>query len=186
MRRNKMKNILLGISRLIVLTFICILAIFVLTMKASGGEPKLFGHQMKVVVSGSMEPTFETGSIIIHKLIDEPKIFQPDDIITFQTGDKLITHRIINTIDVNGDILYETKGDNNKTADAEYVKPEQIVGQYASITIPKLGYIVRYVHSKLGAALLLAVPGLLLVMSGLHTIYTSIRNEEVQNASELI
>lgn len=180
---GKMKKIILDIGRFIGLTMICLLAIVVLSMKASGGEPKIFGHQMKVVVSGSMEPTLETGSIIINKLIEDTTTFQPKDIITFQSGNKLVTHRIINTLEVNGETLYETKGDNNKSADNGYVKSEHIVGKYASITVPKLGYVVNYFNSKLGAALLLAIPGLLLIFSGSWSIYSSIRQVETQNAS---
>ena len=39
----------------------------VISSKASGGEPQVFGYQLKTVLSGSMEPAFNTGSIIAVK-----------------------------------------------------------------------------------------------------------------------
>ena len=47
-----------------------LMAFLVVSSKASGGEPQAFGYQLKTVLSGSMEPTFKTGSIIAVKPVE--------------------------------------------------------------------------------------------------------------------
>src|SRR5690625_1226001 len=46
-------------------------AAIVLSTKLASGDPKVFGHQMKTVLSGSMEPGIQTGSIIAVKPVGD-------------------------------------------------------------------------------------------------------------------
>ena len=64
---------------------------------------------------------------------------------------KIITHRIIGVKDTNGKVMYETKGDNNNGPDLEPVLAENVVGKYADITVPYVGYLLNYANSKAGA-----------------------------------
>ena len=61
------KKIMSVLTVLVILT----LAVVVIAVKASGGEPTILGYQFKTVLSGSMEPTFQTGSIITIKLTEK-------------------------------------------------------------------------------------------------------------------
>ena len=141
------------------------MAFLVVSSKASGGEPQAFGYQLKTVLSGSMEPTFKTGSVIAVKPLntEERKTLKEDDVITFQESeDILVTHRIIGVTTSGEHVMYETKGDNNNAADMEPVLAENVVAQYAEFTIPYLGYFIDFAQSKEGGAILLIGPGLLL------------------------
>lgn len=60
-------NIVSGILMILLIS----VATVVVISKASGGEPQLFGYQIKTVLSGSMEPDIQTGSIIGVKLAEE-------------------------------------------------------------------------------------------------------------------
>ncbi|MCM3392400.1 signal peptidase I SipW [Cytobacillus oceanisediminis] len=162
------------------LMLLCLLAIWVISSKASGGEPSLIGYQAKAVLSGSMEPTFMTGSIIIVKQPD--RNLKKEDIITFKSGDKLITHRIIEVKKTKAGVLYQTKGDNNDAPDMEYVQPENITGKYVGFTIPYAGYAAEFAASKEGSALLLFIPGLLLMLSAARTIFLALKEYETKNA----
>lgn len=157
------------------------LVFVVLSSKVSGGEPTILGYQVKTVLSGSMEPTFYTGSIIINELPSKDGIYKKGDVITFQSDEKLITHRIKGVHDANGKKLYETKGDHNNAPDLGYVQPDNIVGKYTGITIPKAGYIISYATSKIGSALLLFIPGLLLVLSSAFSIFRAVKEVEKNN-----
>ena len=53
--------------------------------------------------------------------------------------------------DTNGKVMYETKGDNNNGPDLEPVLAENVVGKYADITVPYVGYLLNYANSKAGA-----------------------------------
>lgn len=150
----------------------------VISSKASGGEPQIFGYQVKTVLSGSMEPTFMTGSVIAVKPLnqEESKSLAKDDIITFQTADDmLITHRVMDVVKSGDQVMYETKGDNNNAPDLDLVLSDNVRGQYANFTVPYIGYFINFSQSKAGSAILMVVPGLLLLGYAGYTIYTTLR-----------
>jgi signal peptidase I len=148
-----------------ILFLLLIFMIFiVVSSKASGGEPNFLGYQLKTVLSGSMEPTFMTGSVIAVKPLQNPVNLKNDDIITFkESEDKLITHRIIDVKKSGEQTLYVTKGDNNRSKDSNPVIAQNVVAKYSGFTIPYVGYFLDYAKSKNGSALMLILPGLLLL-----------------------
>jgi signal peptidase len=46
-------------------------AALVIPAKISGEQPEIFGYQLKSVLSGSMEPGIQTGSVIAIKSLEE-------------------------------------------------------------------------------------------------------------------
>lgn len=76
----------------------------------------------------------------------------------------------------NGKVMYETKGDNNNGPDLKPVLAENVIGKYADITVPYVGYLLSYASSKAGAALLLIIPGVCLLMYSVITIFSAIRS----------
>ncbi|MGG1573159.1 signal peptidase I [Fictibacillus sp. NRS-1165] len=170
------------ISRIISFTLLATLlfmAFVVISSKASGGEPTVVGYQLKTVLSGSMEPGIHTGSIIAIKPGGDMTRFQKGDVITFKASeDKLITHRIDEVQGKGKSLRFVTKGDNNDAPDREPVLPSNVVGEYKGFTIPYIGYFMNFAQSKEGAALLLVLPGLLLLIYSGVTIWKAIREIE--------
>ncbi|MEK5214615.1 signal peptidase I SipW [Psychrobacillus sp. FSL H8-0487] len=160
-------NIVSGILMILLIS----VATVVVISKASGGEPQLFGYQIKTVLSGSMEPDIQTGSIIGVKLAEEKNNFKKGDVITFQEEKILITHRITEVVESGDSILYRTKGDNNNAEDMNPVISDNVVAQYTGFTVPYVGYFVNFSQSKNGALLLL-IPGFLLLIYSAYTIWT--------------
>jgi len=153
------------------------LAFIVISSKASGGDPTVMGYQFKTVLSGSMEPTFLTGSIIAIEPTKDGSKYKKDDVITFKESDKkIVTHRIIDVKNVNGKVMYETKGDNNNGPDLKPVLAENVIGKYGNITVPYVGYLLNYANSKAGAALLLIIPGICLLGYSAISIFSAIRS----------
>ncbi|NMH67629.1 signal peptidase I [Bacillus sp. RO3] len=143
-----------------------IMVFLVISSRASGGEPKAFGYQFKSVLSGSMEPTFKTGSIIAVKPLDENQkaSLGENDVITFNKNEtEVVTHRIIDVIKQESGTLYVTKGDSNKDKDLSPVLSDNVMAIYEGFTIPYLGYVVSFAQSPKGTALLLIIPGILLL-----------------------
>jgi signal peptidase I len=158
------------IGRGMFIVILCLVAFVVLSSRISGGAPTVLGYQVKAVLSGSMEPTFQTGSIIGIETKDKHTSYQKGDVITFNMDGKVITHRITDVKKQNGQAVYKTKGDNNDGEDRWTVSPQNIIGLYKGFTIPYVGFALNYSSSKLGAALLLFVPGLLLFISAFISI----------------
>ncbi|MGA5689250.1 signal peptidase I SipW [Cytobacillus pseudoceanisediminis] len=167
-----LSNMLTIILFLLLVTMVFI----VISSKASGGEPQIFGNQLKTVLSGSMEPTFKTGSIIAVKPVDDPSAIKKDDVITYvQEDGSFVTHRVIEVIKNGENTMFQTKGDNNEDMDSQPVLSQNVSAVYTGITIPYLGYLIDFAKSSKGTAMLLIIPGILLLgYSGL-TIYQAIR-----------
>ncbi|KQL43466.1 signal peptidase [Brevibacillus choshinensis] len=175
------------ISRIVTWIFAAILIVMasaVVVSKASDGEPKFFGFQMKGVLSGSMEPTFMTGSVIVIKPGGDMNRFQKGDVITFRVADdKLVTHRVVDVLKNGQNVSYVTKGDNNQKADPEPVRAENIVGQYMGITVPNLSYLLDFVRSKTGAVILMITPGVFLLGYSILSIRKAINQLESKAAN---
>lgn len=162
-------------------TVLIVLTIMVISSRASGGEPELFGYQIKTVLSGSMEPTFQTGSIIATKALDDKTTLKVNDIITYKEDEQnIVTHRIIDVIKNGDSIMYKTKGDNNEDEDTNPVLSENVVAKYTGFTIPFIGYFLDFASKPIGTAILLIVPGLLLLIYSSLTIWQAIKEIEAR------
>ncbi len=113
---------------------------------------RLLGIQVYVVLSGSMEPKYPTGSLLYITDVD-PDTLEVDDVITFQLTDTMTaTHRIIELVPDEDDptvIRFRTKGDNNKVVDTSLVDKEAVVGK-AVFCIPYLGFLATYIQQPPG------------------------------------
>jgi signal peptidase I len=92
----------------------------------------------RVIISGSMEPTIKTGSLVIVVPQDE---YHEGDIISFQ--DPVIgrnDHRIVGVVKSNGTTYFVTKGDAARMADQTLVPIDKVEGKIVLI-FPYLGYI---------------------------------------------
>lgn len=144
-----MKQKILKILKIVVI-IICVIFAIVLIKKIINKEeiPFITNQNSYVVLSGSMEPEISIGDIVISKKTSIDEI-RKGDIITFNTQNMMVTHRVVEiTNDEGGRIRYITKGDNNNANDIGTIGFENIVGKYSS-KIPKLGYVVLFIQKYL-------------------------------------
>jgi signal peptidase len=168
-------NIITGILFLVLIFMVVV----VVSSKVSGGEPQVFGYQFKTVFSGSMEPGIKTGSIIAVKSGGDMTRFKQDDVITFmQDKDVLVTHRITEVIKNGNQVMYRTKGDNNKVEDLNPVQSGNIVAQYKGFTVPYLGYFMDFTNSKNGAFIFI-IPGILMLCYSIIVIWRTFVQIEI-------
>jgi len=157
-----MKNILKGFAIFIILFFG--FSLFLLSTHFGG-------WRAFIVMSGSMEPIIKTGSLVITQQI-RPTILKTDDIITFISPTKkrkFITHRIA-AVKHNGSVtIFKTKGDKNKSQDNWQLAGGGVVGKVVW-TIPYVGYFFTFSKTRIGIALLILVPSLLILVSELQTL----------------
>ncbi|WP_414617179.1 signal peptidase I SipW [Virgibacillus sp. M23] len=176
---KKLIHLLRKFMSCLLIAMIIIFAFAVITSKVKGEESTIFGYQIKSVLSGSMEPTFQTGSIIAIKPGTEQSMYKKGDVITFRTKEeKMITHRIVEVKQAEEQQVYTTKGDNNDGVDVEPVLTQNIIGEYTGFTVPYVGYLLNFAKSKVGTAVLLIVPGVILLLYGLFSMFQAIRGIE--------
>ncbi len=157
-------SVLGNVVFVVLLLMMATLSFFLIQSRISGGVPQVAGYQMYIVLSGSMNPEFDTGSLAFVKEID-PQVIVVGDIITFrgQSGsDTLTTHRVVEVLRDDG-LKFVTRGDANNVNDPNPVLAENIVGTVTG-SIPYLGYMMSFVQTRTGLILLIFVPGVLIIL----------------------
>lgn len=141
-----------------------VVAVVVLALLLVG--VRLFGMQVFTVLSGSMEPTYQTGSLIYVKDVDYMELGE-GDVITFMLDENTVaTHRIVGVVPDENDpsvIRYRTKGDANNTEDGMLVHCNNVLGQPV-FSIPKLGYVANYVQNPPGTYIAISGAAILMLL----------------------
>lgn len=151
-KRRKIFNLikrLLAISIAVILIPIiiyCILLIFQ-TSVLNKDMPTIFGKEVFIMVSESMEPEINVGDIVILEKYDNQEL-KIGNIISYKYNEEIITHRIIGIIEIQDKIIYKTKGDNNLQNDEISIEKSDIIGVYSN-KIPALGSIFLLLRSEI-------------------------------------
>ena len=119
------------------------------------------GSRLFTVMSGSMEPTIHTGSLIF---VFPADTYEVGDIVTRTTdkADVSVTHRIAEKTTRNGQTFYRTKGDANGAMDGESVPESSLMGTVRFV-IPWLGFAVNFAKTELGFVLLILIPAVIII-----------------------
>src|SRR5699024_11712895 len=102
--------------------------------------PRVMGCEALTVLTGSMEPTYAPGDVVVSVPRDG---YAVGDVVTFQpvSGDPtLVTHRIV-AVQLGGPegTMYVTRGDANG-ADDDPIKAEQVMGEVL-YHVPYVGHL---------------------------------------------
>lgn len=142
-----------------IIAIIILLIIYMGYMKYVKHEKNIsiLGFRQYIVATGSMEPKYNVGDLIIIKETPEEEI-KIGDIINYisENGADTITHRVTDIIEKDGQTYYQTKGDNNNAEDPELVKYSQVKGILV-FKISKLGTAITKLFTGTGIAILFAV-----------------------------
>lgn len=127
---------------------------------------RLVGLTPYVVLSGSMEPTYHTGSLIYVKKVD-PFTIEAGTPITFMMDeDTIATHRVVGVVPDEEDstvIRFRTKGDANDAEDGTLVHYKNVIGTPV-FSIPYLGYVSDYITNPPGMYIGFTVLGVIILM----------------------
>lgn len=150
---------LLNILRVALTVILCMVLLANLWLLASRlllheALPKLFGYSQAIVLSGSMEPAFSAGDMLI---FEEAPRYAVRDVVIFRQDDAFVTHRIVR--EENGGFV--TQGDANNAADKALVEPSRIEGRMIAV-IPGIGGLLTFLRTPLGL-LILILGGILLI-----------------------
>lgn len=105
------------------------------------------GMRLYCVQTGSMEPTYPVGSMIVVEKVDAGQL-SDGDVVTYSINNgTVVTHRVIG-IDKENRLL-TTKGDNNDVADSSAVSFENVIGR-VKFGIPYVGYAVLMLNTNFG------------------------------------
>ncbi|WP_110111694.1 signal peptidase I [Bacillus sp. CGMCC 1.16541] len=118
--------------------------LFSICLLISFGITLLMGWNFHIVVTDSMRPTMEKGSVAITKPVSQAKEEElVGEIILFQHQQvhQNVMHRVERTdLNEEGSFSFVTKGDANRVEDHLTIKLEDIDGVYVA-HIPVIGYV---------------------------------------------
>jgi signal peptidase len=121
----------------------------------------VLAQHLNVVVSGSMEPVFYRGDVVVIEKTNflgiqevNPSDLKVGDIIIYQATwfPEPVIHRIVSIQKgSDGQTYYVTKGDNNPKPDQSLVSTSQVQAKVVSLgnqplIIPKIGYITLWIR----------------------------------------
>lgn len=141
---------------------------------------RLVGLQVFTVLSGSMEPTYHTGSLIYVKEVD-PYTIEEGTVITFMLSeDTIATHRVVAVVPDETDstvVRFQTKGDANADVDGSLVHYKNVIGTPV-FTVPYLGFFANYIQTAPGKYVALAGGALILLLAFLPDLFSDDEEDE--------
>ena len=142
---------------------------------------RLVGLRPMCVLSGSMEPTYHTGSLIYVKPC-APEDVQVGDPITFVLNEDLdvVTHRVV-SIDAENQHFY-TKGDANDAPDGAPVYFKNLIGRPV-FTIPYLSYVSHWISNPPGMYLAIALALVLIILTFLPDVLRKASEADARDAA---
>ncbi|MFM6847884.1 MAG: signal peptidase I [Terrabacter sp.] len=144
--------------------------------------PSLLGFQRYIITGGSMQGTYDKGSVVFDKVVPTSQL-RVGDVITYippaSSGvTNLVTHRIISMEQGHKGIVYRTKGDANPSIDPwtfTLDRAEQAVVQF---NVPHVGWVLLYLADPSHRKLIVGVPAGIIALLSVLEAFRNARREK--------
>ena len=117
-----------------ILIIVCVLiAAVIILQKVSNSNKSIAGYRIFRVITGSMEPEYDVGEVVISKEVDPKSIKVGDDIVYLgsygEYSGKIIMHEVVAIdTDENGNLNFHAKGLHSSSVEDPQIKESQIYG----------------------------------------------------------
>lgn len=130
---KKTLKIILNIAYQILTIMCVILTIIIVLQKATNSNKTIFGYRIFRVVTGSMEPEYDIGEVVICKEVDSKDIKVGDDIVYLgrygEYNGKIIMHEVTSIErDENNNLNFHAKGLHTASVEDPQIGISQIFG----------------------------------------------------------
>ena len=135
-KNSKMKKVLKIVFKILyqILVILClIVAAVIVLQKVTDSNRSIAGYRVFRVITGSMEPEYGVGEVVISKEVDPRNIKVGDDIVYLGTygeySGKIIMHSVVAIDeDENGNLNFHAKGLHSSSVEDPQIKESQIYG----------------------------------------------------------
>ena len=151
MKENKALKLIGNILYILLFVIIVLMLVVVILQRVSDNSISLGGYRLFTVATGSMEPKYEVGDILISKEIDQNDIKVGDDIVyrgkEGSFNGKVVTHQVVSIRDEEGNKKIITKGIANTEEDPE-IDGTQVYGKviYKVQTLSFISQIIKNIY----------------------------------------
>ena len=117
-----------------ILVVVClVVAAVIILQKVTDSNRSIAGYRIFRVITGSMEPEYDVGEVVISKEVNPNSIKVGDDIVYLGTygeyNGKIIMHSVIAIdTDKNGNLNFHAKGLHSSSVEDPQIKANQIYG----------------------------------------------------------
>lgn len=157
---NKFIKFLLKFIKVVVWIFVLLVIFVILVQRIFNNRVSIGSFRMFTVVTGSMEPVYKVGEVVISKEVDPSTIKKGDDVVYLgeknDFKDKIVTHRVIKIEKKDNEYYFTTKGIANDYSDP-VISSDQIYGKVVYKPVV-LSFLSGILNTKLGFYLLIFVP----------------------------
>ena len=183
-KNNKVFKICSIVFKVIIFIAMIGFILSVCLQRFSNNKLSIFNFRMFTVISGSMEPKYKIGDVLIAKEIDPSKIKVGDNISYLgkvnSFKDKVVTHQVVGIDKIDDKYYFHTKGLANLVEDP-LVSSDQIYGKviYKCVII---SFVYKIVSTNIGFYLFIIIPILYIISS--EIISTLLEKEEKKRNKE--
>lgn len=166
-KNNKVFKVCSVIFRVVVFIAMIGFVLSVCLQRFSNNKLSIFNFRMFTVISGSMEPKYKIGDVLIAKEVEPEKIKVGDNISYLGNvnsfKDKVVTHQVVGIEKVDGNYYFHTKGLANIVEDP-LVSANQLYGKviYKCVII---SLVYKIVSTNIGFYLFIIIPILYIISS---------------------
>ena len=166
------------------------LFVFMVIGRATNGVSKFGDTTVLVVSSGSMSSKnasnsylkeyklnnqIKTYDIVTFKDVSSSNPIKQFDIVAYTNKDNnIIIHRVIDMVELDGEIRYITRGDANSVSDTYMPRARDILGTYTNKSVPFFGAFILFFQSYTGILTALLIAYILVFISLLYDKYQKV------------
>lgn len=169
-----MSGVPIRVVRRVISVLTSVLMVAALALACLMVLPTLLGYERYVIVSGSMVPTIEVGSVVYDEVVPVDGL-EVGDIITFVPPPEYdiespVTHRIIQIAVADegsshpGQRVFRTQGDANEDPDAWRMVLDGEEQPRVAHVVPYVGYFYMVLQVRWVQVLAIAIPAFLLIV----------------------
>lgn len=147
------KIVLIILYQILVIMALILTAVIVL-QRVTNSNGSIGGYKIFRVITGSMEPEYEVGQVVISKEVKPKDIQMGDDIVYLgrngEYAGKIIMHSVVGIdTEENGDLIFHAKGLHSSSVEDPHIEEEQIYGvvKYKSTLLTILYNLATNIYS---------------------------------------
>ncbi len=151
-----------------------LLGLMLLLVAALAVGPRTGHYRTLAILSGSMEPTFAPGDLVVSTPMRAREV-RRGDVITFHApveGAPLVTHRVVRVVEHGPHPVVRTRGDANPTADPWSARIDDDVVWRQRAVVPRAGRVIHELRRPAVHRVLLYGSLAALVVVGLRVIWS--------------
>jgi signal peptidase len=170
---NKLLRVLVNIIKTILYVILIAILLVIVVQRVSNNNMSIGGIRVFTIITGSMEPVYNIGDILISSKVD-PANLKVGDNITYlgekgDLKDLVVTHQIVNVSHDESGYHFVTKGVNNEIADPG-IDASQIYGKVVYKTI-LLSFVCKIMNNIIAYFTIFAIVALLVSYQIVRYIY---------------